>query len=278
MHRAKHGRVPEIRVKRLWDTGPFDIIGDVHGCFVELVELLGKLGYGVEPAPDDPGGWELYPPARRKVIFVGDLVDRGPRIADVLRLAMRAVETEEALCVIGNHDDKLMRKLQGHNVQIKHGLEDSLAQLAASPPGFSGKVRSFLERLPSHYVLDGGRLVVAHAGLKEELQGHGRNQAREFALYGDTAGGRRDEHGLPIRYNWGARYQGNAAVIYGHTPVLEPEWQNNTIDIDTGCVFGGALTALRWPERELVSVPARQIYSEPSRPMQRSIRCYPTRP
>jgi protein phosphatase len=88
---------------------------------------------------------------------------------------------------------------------------------------------------------------------------------RGFALYGETTG-ETDEFGLPVRYNWAADYRGTATVAYGHTPVPAPEWLNRTINIDTGCVFGGSLTALRYPERELVSVPAAQVYAEPAKP------------
>jgi protein phosphatase len=115
-------------------------------------------------------------------------------------------------------------------------------------------------------VLDSGKLVVAHAGLREELQGRTSGAVREFALYGETTG-ETDEFGLPVRYNWAADYRGRAMVVYGHTPVPQPEWLNNTINIDTGCVFGGRLTALRYPERELVSVPAAREYATPARPL-----------
>jgi protein phosphatase len=240
------------------DHGPFDIIGDVHGCADELEELLGTLGYVV-----DSGTW--CHPAGRRAIFVGDLVDRGPRIPDVLRLVMAMVEAGTALAVPGNHDIKLMRKLQGRDVQITHGLQESLAQLDTDPAEFRAQVAAFLDSLVSHYVLDDGRLVVAHAGMKEEMQGRGSGKVRDFALYGETTG-ETDEFGLPIRYNWASEYRGPAMVVYGHTPVPEPEWLNRTINIDTGCVFGGRLTALRYPEKELVSVAARRVYATPVRP------------
>ncbi len=241
------------------DHGPFDIIGDVHGCADELETLLGVLGY----ARDDVGAWRH--PSGRKAIFLGDLVDRGPRVPDTLRIAMAMVEAESALAVPGNHDLKLVRKLRGRDVQITHGLAESLAQLEQETPEFRAKVAEFLDDLVSHYVLDDGRLVVAHAGMKAEMQGRGSGKVRDFALYGETTG-ETDEFGLPIRYNWAAEYRGQAHVIYGHTPVPEPEWLNRTINIDTGCVFGGKLTALRWPERELISVPAAHTYAEPARP------------
>jgi len=97
------------------------------------------------------------------------------------------------------------------------------------------------------------------------MLGRDSRSVRSFGLYGDTSG-QLDERGLPERFNWAADYQGKTTVVYGHTPVAEPEWLNNTVCIDTGAVFGGKLTALRWPERELVSVPARQAYAELRRP------------
>lgn len=264
-------RTPEeiesVTIERqpLWNNlkheqGPFDIIGDVHGCFGELVELLGKLSYSV-----DADAFKVTPPAGRKLIFVGDLVDRGPKIPQVLKLVMNAVADNVALCVPGNHDVKLMRKLRGRDVQITHGLADSLAQLESETEEFRVKVAGFIDDLVSHYVLDGGRLVVAHAGMKESMQGRGSSAVRDFALFGETTG-ETDEFGLPVRYNWAAGYRGQAMVVYGHTPVPQPEWLNRTLNIDTGCVFGGQLTALRYPEKEIVSVPALRTYAEPKRP------------
>lgn len=264
-------RTPEeieaVTIERqpLWNNlkheqGPFDIVGDVHGCFDELVELLVKLGYSV-----DADAFKVTAPAGRKLIFVGDLVDRGPKIPQVLKLVMNAVADDVALCVPGNHDVKLMRKLRGRDVQITHGLADSLAQLENETEEFRGKVAEFIDDLVSHYVLDGGRLVVAHAGMKESMQGRGSGAVRDFALFGETTG-ETDEFGLPVRYNWAAEYRGQAIVVYGHTPVPQPEWLNRTLNIDTGCVFGGQLTALRYPGKEIVSVPALRTYAEPKRP------------
>ncbi|MFL5803130.1 MAG: polynucleotide kinase-phosphatase, partial [Roseiflexaceae bacterium] len=286
-----------ITRQRLWtdrrdEHGPFDIIGDIHGCYAELAELLAQLGYvqttDHRPPTTDhrhetadqsgdlrspvsgllsPVSGLLSHPAGRKAIFLGDLVDRGPNVPGVLRLAMAMVAAGHALAVPGNHDVKLVKKLRGRDVQVAHGLAETLAQLDAEPSAFREQVAAFLDGLISHYMLDDGRLVVAHAGLREELQGRASSKVRDFALYGETTG-ETDEFGLPIRYNWAAEYRGKATVVYGHTPVPEPEWLNQTINIDTGCVFGGRLTALRYPERELVSVPAGQVYAEPARPLQ----------
>jgi protein phosphatase len=251
--------------QRLWtnlkhESGPFDIIGDVHGCYGELVTLLERLGYEVSQ-----NGGAVRPPEGRKAIFVGDLVDRGPDAPAVLRLVMGMVRSGTALCIPGNHDVRLVRKLRGRNVRLTHGLAETVAQLEAEPPEFVEDITGFLDGLVSHYVLDGGRLVVAHAGLKESMQGRASGRVRDFALFGETMG-ETDEFGLPVRYDWAAEYRGEAAVVYGHTPVPEAEWINRTINIDTGCAFGGRLTALCYPEIELVSVPAERTYYEPVKP------------
>ena len=249
-------------------TGPFDVIGDVHGCLAELGELLGRLGYTREY---DAAGrlTGASHPQGRTAVFLGDLVDRGPDTPGVLDLAMTMTAAGQALAVAGNHEAKLLRALRGRDVKVSHGLAESLSQIEAreaEQPGFRAEAERFLNGLVSHYVLDSGRLVVAHAGLKEELHGRASGRVRAFALYGDTTG-ETDEFGLPVRYPWADDYRGRAMVLYGHTPLPEPEWVNNTMCLDTGCVFGGQLTALRYPERELVSVPARRTYYEPARPL-----------
>jgi protein phosphatase len=256
-----------IERTKLWNNlkhekGPFDLIGDIHGCFDETLALLTTLGYQVQKN----GSYAVSHPQARKVIFVGDLVDRGPKTPDVLRLVMDMVESGAGFCVVGNHDDKLKRKLQGRDVKIAHGLAESLAQLEPEPQEFKDKVIKFLGDLISHYVFDYGKLAVAHAGMKQEYIGRGSPRIRDFCMYGETTG-EIDEFGLPVRYPWARDYRGSAMIVYGHTPVPEVEWLNNTINIDTGCVFGGRLTALRYPEKELVSVRAAQVYCEPLKPL-----------
>lgn len=249
------------------DSGPFDIIGDAHGCADELQALLGKLGYDLAWSQDrGERTVAVTSPEGRKVVFVGDLVDRGPNTPDVLRIAMGMVAAGTAYCVQGNHERKLSRWLEGRKVTVAHGLQQTIDQLEAQDRGLKEALPAFLDDLRSHVWLDGGRLAVAHAGLKEEMIGRGSGAVREFALYGETTG-EIDEFGLPVRADWASAYRGKTAVVYGHTPMLSAEWVNNTLCIDTGCVFGGKLTALRWPERELVDVPAIQTWSEPVRPL-----------
>ncbi|MFP8961073.1 polynucleotide kinase-phosphatase [Streptomyces nanhaiensis] len=248
-------------------AGPFDIVGDVHGCRAELEALLGRLGYAIER---DAAGRavDASHPEGRTAVFVGDLVDRGPDSPGVLRLVMGMVAAGHALCVPGNHENKLGRYLRGRNVRHTHGLAETIEQLereAAADPEFPARVEEFIGSLVSHYVLDGGALVVCHAGLPEKYHGRTSGRVRSHALYGDTTG-ETDEFGLPVRYPWAEDYRGRAAVVYGHTPTPRATWLNNTVCLDTGCVFGGALTALRWPERELVDVPAERVWYEPVKP------------
>ncbi|UJR82746.1 polynucleotide kinase-phosphatase [Sandaracinus amylolyticus] len=242
------------------ERGPFDVIGDVHGCREELEGLLATLGWQRDERA------AFVHPQGRKAVFLGDLVDRGPDSPGCIEIAMRMVEAGVALCVPGNHEARLLRKLRGKDVKLTHGLAETMQQLEVREPELRDRIATFVDDLVSHLVLDGGKLVVAHAGMKEAYQGRASGRVREFALYGETTG-EIDVYGLPVRADWAAEYRGRATVVYGHTPVPSAEWVNQTICIDTGCVFGGALTALRWPERELVSVPAQRAYAESIKPL-----------
>lgn len=237
----------------------FDIIGDIHGCSSELRLLLQILGY------DFDGTDKATHSERRMVVFLGDLVNRGPDTPGVLRLVMNMVESKDALCVLGNHDEKLLRYLRG---ETKPGMElsASLMQLRTESDDFRKRIVQFLESIPTQIPLDEGKLIVAHAGIKESLQGVESAEARDFALNGQLTG-KIDEQGNPVRYNWAADYRGKPYVVYGHSPVREPAWLNRTIGIDTGCVYGGKLTALRYPEMALVSVPAASVYYKRKKPI-----------
>lgn len=254
----------EIVRTKLWnnkrdENGPFDIIGDVHGCFDELAELLDKLGY----VKNDDGVY--YNPEGRKAVFLGDLCDRGNKNTDVLKAVMSMVKNGYALAVPGNHDVKLVKYLLGKRVQTTNGLETTLNELNSESREFKKEICNFLDGLVSHYVLDDGRLVVSHAGIKQEYIGRASAAVRDFCLYGDVDG-TTAEDGMPLRKDWAANYRGKAVIVYGHTPVFEVRNRNNTYCIDTGCVFGGSLTALRYPEMETVSVKAKRTYSEPAKP------------
>ena len=261
-----------VERERLWtdrrdEHGPFDIIGDVHGCVDELLVLVGQLGYEVEPdRRDDMVRHRVSHPEGRRLIGLGDFCDRGPDSPGVLSFWMDAVASGAALVVRGNHDMMLQRHLRGMKVPLVHGFDRTAEQFALAPQALRTEAKKFVEAMTSHLLLDGGKLAVAHAGVREEMQGRAGKLVRQFCTYGETTG-ETDEYGLRVRHDWARDYRGKAAVVYGHVPTLEAEWVNNTICVDTGCVFGGALTALRWPEREIVSVPAAQVHCEPVRPL-----------
>jgi hypothetical protein len=272
--KAPRARKPLPKTDWRREAGPFDIIGDVHGCADELIALLERLGYSVHLEGEGAARRAVTrAPEGRRAFFVGDLVDRGPNSPDVVRVVMEMVARDQACAVIGNHDDKFLRWLRGHDVKIAHGLERTVQQFESESKAFKTATRHFLDNLPSYAWLDDGRLVVAHAGIKESMLGRNSARVRQFCLYGDTSG-KLDAAGLPERFNWAIDYDGAPMIVYGHTPVVDPAWQGNSVCIDTGCVFGGALTALRWPEREIVSVPAHDTYA----PLRRGFGLPPPRP
>lgn len=234
--------------------GPFDIVGDLHGCAEELEELLGNLGYSA--AGEHPEG--------RTLVFVGDLVDHGPGVLECYERVRRLVRAGRAYCLAGNHDLRLARVLRGQRVRADHGLQASLTALEEKSDDYRLEMAAFLEGLVSHLVLDQGQLVVTHAGLRQGHINRDSPRVREFCLYGDTRG-EVDEFGVSARPDWVLEFRSEARVVYGHTPILVPDWCNRTLNIDTGAAFGGSLTALRYPELELASVSARQIYTEPKR-------------
>ncbi len=255
----------EIVRTKLWSDkkelhGPFDIIGDIHGCCDELELLLGKLGYvktdGIYSHPEG-----------RLAAFLGDFCDRGNRNADVLRLVMDMVKSGNALAVPGNHDVKLLKYLRGKSIAMTHGINKTITEIEAQGEDFKNEIAEFIDGLISHYVLDNGKLVIAHAGLKQEYIGRGSARVREFCLYGETTG-ETDSYGLPVRLDWAADYRGRAVIIYGHIAGREVKAQNHTYCIDTGCVFGGKLTAFRYPENECVEVQALQQYYTPVKPLE----------
>lgn len=246
----------EVRSHEVTLPGPFDLIGDIHGCYEELKMLLGKLGYRRL--------FDYYThPAGRKAVFLGDLTDRGPRSLDSFRLVKAMVDSGNALYVPGNHCRKLSRYLEGRNIKISHGLEKTVEEIKRLPENereyFREEFLQLYQEAPPYLILDCGRLVVSHGGIKEDMIGKVTERVKNFCFFGDATG-EVTEDGLPVRRDWAREYRGEALVVYGHTPVTEPVFVHNTIDIDQGCVMGGRLTALRYPEREIVQVPALACY------------------
>jgi hypothetical protein len=264
-HELNIERVP-VATDRRAEAGPFDIIGDVHGCADELMELLSVLGYQVQWTGEGSArAVYVTPPLGRRAAFVGDLVDRGPNSPDVLRIVMAMVRAGSAICVAGNHDAAFLRWLDQPHDALSHGLDRTVAQFGRESGEFTSDVQAFLSGLNGHAWVDGGALVVAHAGVLEPMIGRATGRVRAFTLYGDTSG-KPAADGLPTRYHWALDYAGATTVAYGHTPVADAHFVNNTVCLDTGCCFGGRLSAMRWPERTFVSVSARATYATRGRP------------
>ncbi|GAE37069.1 bis(5'-nucleosyl)-tetraphosphatase PrpE [Halalkalibacter akibai] len=234
----------------------FDIIGDIHGCYDELLALMSKLGYQEKENSFDH-------PEERKLAFVGDLTDRGPNSVEVIKTVANLVETGQAYYCPGNHCDKLYRYFLGRKVQITHGLETTVAELNGLPNKDFKRIRhqflTLVEKSPLYQVLDDHKLVIAHAGIKSSYIGQTNKRVKTFVLYGDITGAKNPD-GTPERLDWAKHHQGSEWIVYGHTPVKEPRFLHRTVNIDTGCVFGGALTALRYPEMSIEQVSSLQPY------------------
>jgi protein phosphatase len=237
------------------DPGPFDIIGDVHGCAGELAELLFNLGYCYQDA------MSFVHPYGRKAVFVGDLVDRGPNSSMVLETVFLMTGFGNAYIVASNHDDKFKRYLKGNKVKVGNGLQMTIDQIKDWTPEQRQVYFEWLDAVPSHLVLDNGKLVVSHAGLEERYHGRDEKKVKDLAMYGITTG-QVGEDGFIIREDLAARYTGQAIQVHGHIVVDDPGPRSNIWDVDQGCVFGGKLTALRYPEMEIIQVAAKQIYYE----------------
>ncbi|ARK31448.1 bis(5'-nucleosyl)-tetraphosphatase PrpE [Halalkalibacter krulwichiae] len=236
----------------------FDVIGDIHGCYEELLAIMSKLGY--EKIKDT-----YHHPEQRKLAFIGDLTDRGPNSTEVINLVANLVSTGQAYYCPGNHCDKLYRYFLGRNVQITHGLETTVAELKALSKKEYNRIRqtfmNLVEQSPLYHVLDQKNLVIAHAGIRSSDIGKTNKRIKTFVLYGDITG-ESNPDGTPIRRDWAQHHEGREWIVYGHTPVKKPRFVRNTVNIDTGCVFGGALTALQYPEMTTVQVPSSLPFVE----------------
>lgn len=237
----------------------YDIIGDIHGCYQELLLLLKKLGYSmINNIPIHPNG--------RKLAFVGDAMDRGPFSLKTIKLMFHLQDEGQLIYAPGNHCDKLYRYFKGNKVQLQYGIETTLAELnflsVKDKEYFTKRYIKFFEALNLYHSLDDGNLIIVHAGIREDLIGTSySNKLRSFVLYGDATG-ETSPSGRPIRRDWAKEYKGEAFIVYGHTPVKNARFVQNTVNIDTGCVFGGKLTALRYPEKEVLSVCSLQPFSK----------------
>lgn len=234
-----------------------DVIGDVHGCYDELVELIDQLGY------KEINGRFTHKDQRR-LAFVGDLTDRGPASLKVITLVYQLVIDDQiAVYVPGNHCNKLYRYFLGNNVEIKHGLETTVEEYnqlnEQEQATIKQKFMTIYDQAPLYYYDKHLNVVVSHAGILDHMIGETNKRVKAFVLYGPKP---KEHHpdGRPIRVDWTPYHDGKTLVIYGHTPVIKPYITNNTVNIDLGCVFGNKLMAIRVPEQTLVAVPSRQPF------------------
>jgi len=257
-------RVP-LRTNIMTADNGLDIIGDIHACADEFYQLLAKLGY----VRSNEG---LYRhPNGRRILSLGDITSRGPASLDMLEFFIRHIEAGLAEMVDSNHGWKIARWLDGRKVTLAHGdenVEKEFREYEAEhgikkAEELKERSRLLLFSAPSHMLVRvGGRteLVAVHAGIRDDYIGKESPAVRNYCRYGDVSGMGAD--GRPIRKDWaGERTKTHPLIIWGHDPRPEPERKNGAINIDQGCVFGGKLTAYRFPEDELVSVPAARNYS-----------------
>ncbi|WP_211655763.1 polynucleotide kinase-phosphatase [Planococcus alpniumensis] len=241
-----------------------DIIGDVHGCYDELIELLEKIGY----AENEEGFYEH--PEGRKFVSIGDVMSRGPASLETMCFFLKHVKSGRALMVDSNHGWKIARWLDGRQVVLSHGDERVEEELSVyeeregieKAQKLKLQLKEFLLEAPSHYVFtkNGVRtLVCAHAGIKDSFIGKQSEAISDFCRYGDTGGF--DDNGKPLRKDWTVGHENRLLIVWGHDPKPKTLLINNTINIDQGVVFGGELTAYRYPERTFVSVKAKKDYS-----------------
>ncbi|SDZ56251.1 polynucleotide kinase-phosphatase [Evansella caseinilytica] len=241
-----------------------DIIGDIHGCYDEMIQLLENLGY----VKNDE---QLYlHPAGRKFVSIGDCMSRGSRSLDTMLFFTRHINNGLAYMIDSNHGWKIARWLDGKNVVLNHGDEKVAEEFseyerkhgAGAAAALKQDIKTVLLKAPSHYVFTRNGtavLVCVHAGIKDKYIGKQSKRISDFCRYGDTDGF--DEQGKPIRKDWFLHHQTKACIVWGHDPKPQPLLINNTVNIDQGVVFGGKLTAFRYPEKEFVAVDAAMDYS-----------------
>jgi serine/threonine protein phosphatase 1 len=207
------------------------IIGDVHGCYRELCELLGRLG---------PGGDD-------RVIFVGDMIVRGPDNPGVLRLIARG-ELPNAEAVLGNNEAKLRPALAGDPHYATPPVLAAIEQLRSA--GMLEEALEFFDSLPLY--IDLGSHAVTHAGVRPGLPL--AEQSREDLLQIKTL------DGAPEGPMWWDHYVGPPVVVFGHHVVKEPMLLPHAVDLDTGCVYGGSLTAFTLETARVTGVRAAEVY------------------
>jgi len=214
------------------------VIGDIHGCYEELLDLIKEAGLSHHD----------------RVVAVGDLVVKGPKSREVLEL----FEADSRFSsVIGNHDLMLLKRWRGEEVELTPAQESAFSELDDG----GSHHRSYLESLP--FMIDLGEHLVVHAGVRPRvaLASQSEEDLTELRTLGPDPTSR---EGTP----WYNAYEGEKIVLFGHWPALEVRRGARAIGLDTGCVYGHRLTAYMIETGEIISVRARMAYDSPKRPLQ----------
>jgi len=206
------------------------VVGDIHGCYDELMELLDKVGFA----------------KKDRLVSVGDLIAKGPKSREVLELFM---SDERFSTVIGNHDLILRRRWNGEDIELKAAQKQTHKELKDEKDRYC----LFLNALP--FVIDLGTHLVVHAGLRPNVELHSQTTG-DLTRLRTLGPDRESDEGTP----WYHVYNGEKTVIFGHWCAPEPRRGPKAIGLDTGCVYGHALTAYVIETEEFVSVPAKQAY------------------
>lgn len=243
------------------DNG-FDIIGDIHGCYDEMLQLLKTLGYEQQN--------DLYiHPAGRRLISVGDIMSRGPKSIATMQFWLKQTEANLSFMTDSNHGWKIARWLRGQQVTLNHGDELVEQEFIAYEQSHSAEETTDLKKrfahmllnAPSHYILtqnDRTKAIVTHAGIKDHYISKQSKVISDFCRYGDIQ--QTDRLSKPIRGDWFINHKTSELIIWGHDVKVQPFKANRTINIDQGVVFGGELTALQFPELKFKSIKAFNNY------------------
>jgi serine/threonine protein phosphatase 1 len=208
------------------------VVGDIHGCYDELTELLDKAG--LEKTD--------------RVVSVGDLITKGPKNREVLELFMT---DKRFSAVMGNHDLALRRRWNGEDLKLKSAQKKTHKELKSDKE----KYVAYFNTLP--FTIDLGKHLVVHAGLRPNVAMHSQttDDLTRIRTLGEDPEGR---DGTP----WYDEYDGEQIVLFGHWPAAEPRRARKAIGLDTGCVYGYRLTAYIIETDEFVSVKAKQSYDK----------------
>lgn len=206
------------------------VVGDIHGCYDELMELLASVSFGL----DD------------RVVCVGDLVTKGPKNREVLDLFMNDTRFRT---VIGNHDLAIRRKWHGEKLKLKDAQKVTHKELKSEKDVYL----PFLNKLP--FTIDLGTHLVVHAGLRPNIELYSQT-SEDMTLLRTLGKNRESQDGTP----WYQVYDGEKVVLFGHWPAPQPRRGPKAIGLDTGCVYGYHLTGYIIEEDRLISVAAHDAY------------------